>query len=241
MAGAVSMVVGIVVAGGSGERFGRPGGKQLLGIAGRPVVSYSVEAVGAASAVSAVVVVCHPDRVAEYREAIAETISCMDVPLTFVPGGATRQESVERGLAAAEHLGAEVVVVHDGARPLLPSALVDESCAVLLGDEGLDGVVVGHPVTDTLKIAQDDRIESTPDRSRYWAVQTPQIFRTAALRSAMDHAAATGFLGTDDASLVEHHGGRVRLVCGPRDNLKITIAEDAAIAEAILAWKAAGR
>lgn len=228
--------VGIVVAGGTAERFGRDGGKQLLEVAGRSVLSRSAEAVARASAVSQLVVVCHPDRVEEYRAALGDVGSI--VPTTFVPGGSVRQQSVENGLAAAESLGARTVVIHDGARPLAASSLVDEACAALDADEALDGVVVGYPVTDTLKIAVDDTIDSTPDRSRYWAVQTPQVFRVKSLRAAVDAARACGFVGTDDASVVEKNGGTVRLIIGPRDNLKITVAEDAAIAEAVLAWKA---
>lgn len=230
------LVVGVVVAGGTGERFGREGGKQLLEVAGRPVLAYAVEAIAESSFVGAVVVVCHPARVHEYAASLATSVSA-DVRLTFVPGGDTRQESVDRGVAAAEGLGATVVVIHDGARPLVSPKLVDDACEALLGDDGLDGVVVGHPVTDTLKIAAGTRIESTPDRRMYWAVQTPQVFRVPVIRAALAAATSSGFLGTDDASVVEAHGGTVGLVLGPRDNLKITVAEDAAIAEAILAWK----
>lgn len=236
---AAHTTIAIVVAGGTGERFGRSGGKQLLEVAGRPVLARAVEAVATAASVDGVVVVCHPDRVDEYRAAVGATAAVST--LHFVAGGGTRQQSVERGLTAAESLLADIVVVHDGARPLVSPELVDAACSVLLADATLDGVVVGHPVTDTLKLAQDGVIDSTPDRARYWAVQTPQVFRAPVLRTALDAAERTGFCGTDDASVVEHAGGHVGLTLGPRDNLKITVAEDAAVAEAILAWKAEAR
>lgn len=228
------IVVGIVVAGGTGERLGRAGGKQMLDLAGRPVVARSVEAVANAVSVCAVVVVCHEDRVDEYRQAVERAHA--EKPIVCVAGGATRQGSVTAGMAEAARMGAHIVVIHDGARPLLPSAVVDDACAALCEDADLHGVVAGYPVTDTLKVAHGAIIESTPDRSRFWAVQTPQVFHADILLAAISHAERTGFEGTDDASVVEHAGGLVGLVVGPRDNLKITLAEDVAIAEAILAW-----
>lgn len=226
----------IVVAGGTGERFGRTGGKQLLEIAGRPVLARTLDAVLAARSVGDVVVVCPPERVAEYRVAVA-IASVDEVRVTFVAGGATRQDSVAAGLAAvlAE---AAILVVHDGARPLAPAALLDTAVAALAADKSLDGVVVGHPMSDTLKLASGALIAETPDRSRYWAVQTPQAFRADTLRRAYALAASDGFLGTDDSSLVERAGGKVALLQGPRDNLKITQPEDAIIAEAILDFRA---
>jgi len=98
--------------------------------------------------------------------------------------------------------------------------------------------VIGQPAIDTLKIATGEYIESTPDRSRYWTVQTPQTFRAAAMRAAFALADADGFLGTDDAAVVEHAGERVLLVEGSRDNIKVTVAEDIALVEATLAFRA---
>ncbi len=100
--------------------------------------------------------------------------------------------------------------------------------------------MVGQPAIDTLKIADGAVIVETPDRSKYWAVQTPQTFRAQPLRAAYALADADGFIGTDDAAIVEHAGGRVLLVEGPRDNIKVTVAEDVALVEATLAFRASG-
>lgn len=228
-------VVAVVVAGGSGERFGRRGGKQLLQLAGRPVAYWSVAACAAARSIDRLVVVCHPDRLAEYEDALAPAAGATAV--SFVAGGETRQHSVSNGVAQAAEGPVEIVVVHDGARPLVSPALIDDAVNALWSAADLDGVIVGHPVSDTLKLVVGGTVDSTPDRSRFWAVQTPQVFRFGALRDALASAAAEAWVGTDDASVVERFGGRVGLVEGPRDNMKITVAEDAVIAEAILRFR----
>ncbi len=167
-----------------------------------------------------------------YREAIKEVID-PGKPTLFVAGGASRQESVSAALAwvAPEF---DIVVVHDGARPLTEPGLFDAALDALV-DGGYDGVIVGHPSIDTLKSVVDGIVESTPERASLWAVQTPQVFRADELRSAHIAASRAGFVGTDDASLIEWQGGRVAVIEGPRDNIKVTVPEDLAIAEAILA------
>lgn len=228
----------IVVAGGSGERLGLEGGKQLAVVAGRPVLSWTLLALEQAPEIDLIVVVTHPDRGEEYRAVAVEPLG-LSTPVVFAPGGESRQASVASGLALTPS-SVDVVLVQDGARPLLTPALVSETLAVLLADAEAAGVVVGHPSVDTLKLVDGGAVRSTPDRSRYWAVQTPQAFRTAALREAYARAAAEGFLGTDDSSLVERAGGRVLLVEGPRDNIKVTVAEDLAVVEWALLRRESG-
>lgn len=225
-------VAAIVVAGGSGERLGRAGGKQLALVAGMPVLSWTVKALASAPEVGLIVVVTHPERVDEYREQAIDPLG-LSVPVAFAAGGATRQASVASGLDAIPG-SADIVLVQDGARPLLTPGLVSAALSALAEDREAAGAVVGHPAVDTLKLAEKNAVASTPDRSRYWAVQTPQVFRAQALREAYAAADSEGFLGTDDASLVERAGGRVVLVEGPRDNIKVTVAEDLVIVDAVL-------
>jgi len=231
-------VAAIVVAGGSGERLGREGGKQLAIVAGLPVLSWTLKALAEEPEIDLIVVVTHPERVAEYRVLAVEPLG-LSVPVVFAPGGESRQASVASGLALVPE-SADVVIVQDGARPLLTPALVAQALAALHADPSAAGAVVGHPAVDTLKLVESGAIVSTPDRSRYWAVQTPQVFRSAALRDAYARAAAEGFVGTDDSSLVERAGGRVVVVEGPRDNLKVTVAEDLALVEAVLRDRESG-
>jgi len=229
------MTTAIVVAGGTGERLGRAGGKQLAVVAGLPIVSWSLLALAASGRVDHIVVVCPHDRVDEYRS-VAVAPLALGTPVTYAPSGTTRQESVASGLAAMPPETA-VVIVHDGARPMLSAALVGDALDAL--EEALlaDGVVVGQPAVDTLKVVDGNRVLSTPERSRFWAVQTPQVFRAKPLRDAYAAAGREGFAGTDDASLVEYAGGLVLVLEGPRDNIKVTVAEDLIFIESALAQR----
>lgn len=231
-------VAAIIVAGGSGERSGLEGGKQLAIVAGLPVLSWTVRALDEAPEVELIVVVTHPDRGDEYRAVAVEPLG-LSTPIVFAPGGDSRQASVASGLAAVPE-SADVVLVQDGARPLLTADLVTRTLAALHESSGAAGVVVGHPVFDTLKIVTDGAVSSTPDRSRYWAVQTPQAFTSSVLRAAYARAAEEGFVGTDDSSLVERAGGRVVLVEGPRDNIKVTVADDLTLVESALRRRESG-
>lgn len=228
----------LIVAGGTGERLGLPGGKQLAVARGKPVLLWTLTAFEAAPDIDLIVVVCPENRVDEYRRAAVDPLH-PKTPVHFAPSGATRQQSVENGL---KHVPAHThtVVVHDGARPLVTPALIADALAAFHADPDADGLVVGAPAVDTLKIVLGDTVVKTPDRSRYWAVQTPQIFPLDTLTAAYVAADADGFLATDDASLVEHAGGKVIVFTGPRDNIKVTVAEDLFFLEAALKYREGG-
>lgn len=224
-------VAAIVLAGGSGERFGKAGGKQLAAVAGRPVVAWSVLACDAAG-VDTIVVVCHPDRVEEYRRAAVEPLE-LSTPVRFASGGPTRQASTWHGLAEVAE-DTDIVLIHDGARPLVTADVIRRAIQALVESPGADGVVVGHPSVDTVKVVDGNSIVETPDRERIWTVQTPQVFWAAPLRDAFETAHHSGFTGTDDASLVERNGGTVLVTQGPRDNIKVTLPPDIDFVEAVL-------
>jgi 2-C-methyl-D-erythritol 4-phosphate cytidylyltransferase len=213
--GPVTRVWAVVVAGGSGLRFGRR--KQFAPLGGRPVVEW---AVAACRTVAAGVVLVVP-------EGHHDGPYGADV---VVPGGPTRSDSVRLGLAAVP-ADAEVVVVHDAARPLAPPALFH---AVLAGlaDPAVSGATCGVPVSDTLKRVREPgpTVVGTVDRTDLVAVQTPQAFRADVLRRA--HAEGGG--ATDDAALVETLGATVRVVPGDPRNLKLTGPADLAYAEYLL-------
>jgi 2-C-methyl-D-erythritol 4-phosphate cytidylyltransferase len=224
------VICAIVVAGGSGERFGREGGKQLAPVAGAPLVSHALRAIADASLVDAVVLVCDGSRIAEFR-AVAQT-ACGDKLLAVVAGGATRGISVRAGIVALP-ADCDVVAVHDGARPLVRADVVNAAVAHLI-ESVADGVVVGHPAVDTVKSVRGDLIEATPARASQWLAHTPQVFRLSALRDAHSRAVAEGYEGTDDSVLVERAGGRVLVYRGPRWNVKVTAPEDVLVVEALL-------
>jgi len=147
-----------------------------------------------------------------------------------VAGGTERSHSVRNALAAAGD--GDPVLVHDAARPLLTPDLAERCLAAV---DGVDAAIAAAPVTDTTKEAGPDRlVTGTLDRSRLWAVQTPQVFRREALEAAMSRPDDVLAAATDDASLVEAAGGRVRVVDAPRENLKVTTPVDLRVAELLL-------
>ena len=216
----------IVVAGGSGRRFGQL--KQFSPLGGRPVLEWAVQACRAHSAGVVLVLPSVAARSDGPRHG-ADIV---------VAGGDSRAASVGLGLAAVPE-GAEVVLVHDAARPLTTPAIF-EAVLGALAEDGVDAVVPGVPVHDTIKqVDSFQTVTATLDRATLVAVQTPQGFRAAALRRA--HAADGTDGATDDAALVEATGGRVRVVPGDPGNLKITTLEDLALAERLLAGPPGGR
>jgi 2-C-methyl-D-erythritol 4-phosphate cytidylyltransferase len=210
----MSAVVGIVPAGGSGERLGADRPKAFVVCAGRPLVEWSLEVLGS---------VC--DRV------IVAAPEGYDEGPDRVRGGDSRSASVRNALAAAPE--AEIVVVHDAARPLVTRELVERCIAAL--EPGIDGAIAAVPMSDTVKeAAPDGRVLRTLDRSSLWAIQTPQVFRADVLRRALERDAAALAAATDDAALVEQLGGTVRVVEAPPENIKVTRESDLRIAEALL-------
>jgi 2-C-methyl-D-erythritol 4-phosphate cytidylyltransferase len=210
------MAVALLVAAGSGERLGAGRPKAFVVVAGRPMLEWSLEALRAAG-IDEVVVALPPGEAAPH--------DCLGVA-----GGATRSESVRAALAAAPPGD---VVVHDAARPLVSPDHVRETLAALAG---ADCAVAAARVTDTVKETGPDRlVMATLDRSRLWAIQTPQAFRRAALERAMAVDDAVLARATDDAWLVERAGGTVRVVESTPANLKVTTPFDLRLAEHLLA------
>jgi 2-C-methyl-D-erythritol 4-phosphate cytidylyltransferase len=220
----------IILAGGTGDRFGREGGKQLIEIAGRPVLTWSAESFDAVADVGLIVIVCPADRQEEYLKRAIDPFPFV-TPVMVAPAGPTRQESAFSGLEYVPE-EFEFVVLHDGARPLVTPDLIQHTIAIVKGNLDCDGAVVGHPAIDTLKVVENGVIVGTPDRNVFWNAQTPQVFRSGIYRRAHAAALSDGFVGTDDSSLIERLGGRVLVVQGPRDNLKLTVPEDYKLLEA---------
>ena len=207
-------VVGILPAAGSGERLGASGPKAFALCGGRPLLDWSLDVL---ESVCDRVVVAVP---AGYEDGVDRVV-----------GGTSRSASVRAALAAAPEAG--VAVVHDAARPLVSRELV-ERCIAALSD-GFAGAVAAAPVSDTIKEAGPDRrVVRTLERSKLWAIQTPQVFRADVLRRALDVPDEVLAAATDDASLVEAAGGSVCVVEAPADNLKVTRPLDLELAEALL-------
>lgn len=221
----------IIPAAGRGSRLGAPSPKQFLPLSGRPILARTLAVFDAASAVDDVVVVVPPGDEARCRATVVEPYGFTKIR-AIVPGGSVRQESVVRGLDAIAR-DASMVVIHDAARPLVTGDLVQR---VIEAAATSGAAVAALPVVDTLKRqAPRNGPVTTVDREGLWTAQTPQAFRAALFREAVRRAKVDGFVGTDDAALVERLGLPVALVEGEPFNFKITRAEDLSLAEELLA------
>jgi 2-C-methyl-D-erythritol 4-phosphate cytidylyltransferase len=225
------MAVALIVAAGRGERLGSGRPKALVLLCGKPMLQWTVDALRAVEAVDRIVVALPADAL---QEAPADTVA--------VAGGTVRSESVRNALAATDP-GDGPVIVHDAARPLATSGLFERALAEL-ESSGADAVIAATPVTDTIKrVASGGRtVAETLDRSSLWAVQTPQVFRRAALERALSDASDELLAeATDDAWLIERAGGVVHVAQAPVENIKITTPTDLHVAELMLAERARRR
>lgn len=230
----------VILAGGSGDRFGHEGGKQLVEIAGKPILTWSAEAFDAVGDVGLIVIVCPEERHEEYLKRAVDPFPFV-TPVVVAPSGATRQESAFSGLEYVPE-EYEYVMLHDGARPLVTPGLIAHVIAMVKGNIDCDGAIVGNPAVDTLKVVENGVVVGTPDRRVFWNAQTPQMFRAGICRRAHAAALSDGFMGTDDSSLIERLGGRVIMVEGPRNNIKLTVPEDyEMLAAAVAAVRGGGR
>lgn len=224
------MAVAIIVAAGSGERLGAGGPKAFVPVGGRRMLDWSLDALAAVAEVTAVVV------------ALPEALvgACpLPAGVLGVPGGTARSASVRAALEAAP--AGDPIIVHDAARPLASPDLFTRALAAL-DSTGADAVVAALPVTDTIKQVPPGgtRVGATLARSELWAVQTPQVFRRAALQRVLAGASEAVLAGaTDDAGLIEAAGGSVHVVAGEPDNLKITHPADLRSAHFLLSERSA--
>jgi len=228
------MTIALIVAAGRGERLGAGRPKALVELAGRPLAQWSVEVLRRVQGIERIVLALpsgEADGTHEWDVAVSPPPDVI-----AVEGGATRSESVKRALAAAPE--GDLVLVHDGARPLLTRELAQAVIAALAADARADAAIAALPVTDTVKRVGDGGVvRETLDRGELWAVQTPQVFRRAALARALDAPPEVLAQATDDAWLIERRGGRVIVVESSPENIKVTTPLDLRLAEALLAGR----
>jgi 2-C-methyl-D-erythritol 4-phosphate cytidylyltransferase len=222
--------VAIIPAGGLGKRMGSDLFKQYLVLDDVPVLVHTLSKFERASIIDDVILVVPEDYVEYSRRAIIEKYGLSKVG-SVLAGGKERQDSVKRGLDRVND-NTDIVVIHDGVRPLVSEELISVSVTAALE---YSAVALGVPVTDTVKsVDSGGFIERTVDRKSLWSAQTPQTFRRTVIKKAYEKAYDDNFYGTDDASLVERIGINVRMIMGSYDNIKITTPEDLVVGEEII-------
>lgn len=223
----MSKTVALVPAAGTGRRMGGGRPKQYRRLGQQPVISHTLETLDRCAFIDRLVVIV----AAEWQEFCRQEIlpGCnLQKPWQLVRGGSQRQQSVYEGLSA---LGgeADIIVIHDAARPLISLSLLDRCISEA---KGCGACSAGIPVRDTLKkVNERGIVEETVSRSHLWMVQTPQVFRYELLWSAHQKALRDNFQGTDDSALVERLGIPVKVILGSYENIKITCLEDLILAE----------
>lgn len=224
----------VVTAAGKGIRFASTRPKQYVPLLGIPILERTLTALDACVHVDALMVVVNEEDVDEFKTEVAG--KSFNKVIGVTAGGPQRALSVRNGLRALAEMGTwDLVGVHDGARPLVLCEDVERAVAVLAADAQVAGAVLASPSTDTIKeVDMAGDIIGTADRDSLWRAQTPQIFRWQELMTAYEQPDEVLVAATDDASLLEMGGARVKVVKGSSDNLKITDRADFRLAERIL-------
>jgi len=217
----------IIVAAGSGQRFG-DAGKSFAPLAGKPMAWWSLAAAATASSVEELVLVCGEHSLSTASALVADFPT--EKPIRIVLGGKRRQDSALAGVRATNER-VSVVSIHDAARPLVSSALFD---AVIAAATEHGAAIAAVPVSDTIKRVGESRVLETIPRDELVAVQTPQAFDKRQLLAAFEHAERSGATVTDEASLIEYMGAPVVVVPGVVTNIKITYPADLAMAEILM-------
>jgi len=221
-------VIAIVPAAGSARRFGMGLNKTFFEILGKPIIQWTVEVFVDSPLITEIITVFSASDLEQGKQILAGLAS--DKIRRAVVGGAERQDSVFNALKSIDRQESWVII-HDGARPLVDTAMIKRCLSPL---DRFDGTVTAISLKDTIKEAQDGKVLRTLDRSLLYSVQTPQAFRYATLYNAYEKVLAEGVVFTDDASVVEAAGGSIAIVEGSEMNIKVTTPDDAVIAETFL-------
>ncbi|MDK2564883.1 2-C-methyl-D-erythritol 4-phosphate cytidylyltransferase [Romboutsia sedimentorum] len=219
----------VIVAAGTGSRMKMEINKQFIKLNEKEIIAYTIEKFYKHKNIQDIVVVIKEEEAEFFKENILKKYKFENIKIAY--GGNERQDSVYNGLKLLDNK-CDTVLIHDGARPFVSGYTIDKSIEEVKKHKA---VVVGVRVKDTIKVINDKNdIIDTPDRSKLWAVQTPQTFDYNILLKSYEDAFENGFYGTDDAMLVERIGYKVKMVEGSYNNIKITTQEDINIGTQIL-------
>ncbi len=220
----------LIPAAGLGRRMGGDVSKQYLDLDGKPILAHTLALFDNHPLVADIWVICAADQVEFCRRDIVDKYGFVCVA-DVIAGGAERQESVYNGLLRCGCGADDLVVIHDGVRPLYDTISFDD---VVRAAGFYDAAIVAVPVKDTVKQVEAGRVVATPPRHTLWAAQTPQVFRYDLIMHAHEQARRDGFCASDDAALLERLGQEVMVVEGSYSNIKITTPEDLLIAETVI-------
>ncbi|MEE9258180.1 MAG: 2-C-methyl-D-erythritol 4-phosphate cytidylyltransferase [Nitrospinaceae bacterium] len=228
-------VSAIIPAAGKGTRIGAAVPKQFLLLNGKPILSHTIEVFEKCGLVDSLILV-GPKK--EVETELGDWPNQSSIVREVVVGGEKRQDSVYNGFQAVD-ADTDIVIVHDGVRPFVTAEMIKDSVEAA---NQYGAAIVAVPVSDTIKQSNPDGfIERTVDREGLWRVQTPQAFQYGLLKEALEKASADSFYGTDEGSLVERLGKKIKIVPGSELNIKITRQEDLALGESILGLTAPPR
>ena len=224
----------IIVSAGKGQRFMEGKKKQFYLLADKPILAHTLDQFETCPLIRSTLVVVGEEDMDYTLKEIVEKYKYRKIA-QIVPGGKRRQDSVKNGMDALAKM-VDIVMIHDGVRPFVTRAMIEDS---IHSAERFGAVVLAMPVKDTIKMANPDGIVlKTLDRESLWQIQTPQTFQGEVIREAYAKAAKDGFVGTDDASLVERLGMKVHILPGSYTNIKITTPEDLILAQVFLKMRA---
>lgn len=223
--------IALIAAAGSGVRLKNDVGKMMVKIFKKPLITYTLDEFERSDKIDEIfIIIRSQDSKILKREVFKKNIYRKLTKI--VSGGLTRQESVYNGLMAIEK-NHSFVCIHDGARPLIDRWMIEK---VLNIDRGYDGAILAVPIVETIKKILPDNmiVEKTVNRDEYWIAQTPQCFQLDYIINLHKRAKADGVKVNDDASIVEHYGGKIKIIPGARENIKITTPVDLALVEILL-------
>lgn len=231
------MRIAIIPAAGRSERMRSNRNKQFMVLDGEMVLSHTIDVFQKCAKIDKIIIVVNENEIDFCWDAIVEK-HCFDKVVSVVAGGKERQDSVMNGLREIPP-ETTMVIIHDGARPFVTLRIIENAIEAL---NGYSGVIVGIPLKDTIKrVNEKNEVLETLDRDTLISVQTPQVFTPEELMKAYQRARMDEFYGTDDALLVERAGGRIKIIEGSYENIKITTPEDIVLAEAILKKREVGK
>ena len=223
----------VIVSAGKGHRFMKGKKKQFYFLAEKPILAHTLDKFEACPVIHSILLVVAQEDMDYCLKEIVEKYRYRKIS-QIIPGGKSRQESVKNGIdSLAKDI--DIVAIHDGVRPFITREMIEESIRAAVR---FQAVVTAMPVKETIKMAHPDgTILKTLDRESLWQVQTPQTFKVSVLKEAYQRATRDGFVGTDDASLVERLGVKVHILPGSYTNIKITTPEDLMLANLFLEMK----